>query len=108
MTYEECKGIIGGNACNKMEDIIRNKDVNDIIGQMRRIAQLREELDVIIKREIGNYGKLREGLFLELSLEVYVRQLVEKVIHIKLDYKSYINEISLVLRNIKISYSKYK
>ena len=108
MTYEGCKGIIGNNACNKMEDIIKNKDTNDVIGQMKRVAELREELDGIIKREIGNNGKLREVLFLELSLEVYVRQLVEKVIHIKLDYKSYINEISLVLRNIKISYPNYK
>ena len=108
MTYEGCKGIIGNNACNRMEEIIRNKDTNDIIGQMKRVAELREELDIIIKREIGNNGKLREVLFLELSLEVYVRQLVEKVIHIKLDYKSYITEISLVLRNIKISYPKYK
>ena len=108
MTYDGCKGIIGNNACNKMEDILRNKDTNDIIGQIRRVAELREELDGIIRREIGNNGRLREVLFLELSLEVYVRQLVEKVIHIKLDYKSYINEISLVLRNIKISYPKYK
>ena len=108
MTYEGCKGIIGGNACNKMNEILKNKETNDVIGQIRRVAELREELDGIIKREIGNNGKLREVLFLEISLEVYVRQLVEKVIHIKLDYKSYINEISLVLRNIKISYPKYK
>ena len=108
MTYDGCKGIIGGGACNKMNEILRNKDTSDIIGQIRRVAELREELDGIIRREIGNNGKLREVLFLELSLEVYVRQLVEKVIHIKLDYKSYINEISLVLRNIKISYPKYK
>ena len=108
MTYDGCRGIIGNNACNKMEDILRNKETNDVIGQIRRVAELREELDGIIKREIGNNGRLREVLFLELSLEVYVRQLVEKVIHIKLDYKSYINEISFVLRNIKISYPHYK
>ena len=108
MTYEGCKGIIGGNACNKMNEILRNKETNDVIGQIRRVAELREELDGIIKREIGNNGKLREVLFLEISLEVYVRQLVEKVIHIKLDFKSYISEISLVLRNIKISYPNYK
>ena len=108
MTYEGCKGIIGGNACNKMNEILKNKETNDVIGQIRRVAELREELDGIIKREIGNNGKLREVLFLEISLEVYVRQLVERVIHIKLDFKSYITEISLVLRNIKISYPKYK
>ena len=108
MTYESCKGIIGGGACHKMDEILRNKETNDVIGQLRRVAELREELDGVIRREIGNNGKLREVLFLELSLEVYVRQLVEKVIHIKLDYKSYINEIALVLRNIKISYPNYK
>jgi len=108
MTYEGCKGIIGGSACNKMNEILKNKETNDVIGQIRRVAELREELAGIIKREIGNNGKLREVLFLEISLEVYVRQLVEKVIHIKLDFKSYISEISLVLRNIKISYPNYK
>ena len=108
MTYEGCKGIIGGSACNKMNEILKNKETNDVIGQIRRVAELREELDGIIRREIGNNGKLREVLFLEISLEVYVRQLVEKVIHIKLDFKSYINEIALVLRNIKISYPNYK
>ena len=108
MTYEGCKGIIGSSACGKMDDILRNKESSDVIRQIQRVAELREELDGIIKREIGNNGKLREVLFLEISLEVYVRQLVEKVIHIQLDYKSYISEISLVLRNIKISYPNYK
>ena len=37
-----------------MEEILRNKDTNDVIGQIRRVAELREELDGIIKREIGN------------------------------------------------------
>ena len=107
MTYESCKGIIGG-ACSKMDEILRNKNSDDVIAQIRRVAEVREELQNVIKGCCGNNGKLREVLFLELSLEVYVRQLVEKVIHIKLDYKNYIIEIGLVLRNIKVSYPNFE
>ena len=40
-------------------------------------------------------------------MEIYVRQLVERIIHIHLNYQTYIYEISLVLRNIKISYPNF-
>jgi alpha-glucan,water dikinase len=50
---------------------------------------------------------LRDILFFELSLEIYLRQLVEKIIHIKIDYEKYIDEINLLMRNIKVSYPNY-
>ena len=86
MTYEGCKNYIGNNAINKMEDILKNKETTDIIPQLKKVAELREELGKIIKDLInkGDNMKLREVLFLEISLETYVRQLVEKVIHIKI------------------------
>ena len=109
MTYEGCKNYIGNNAINKMEEILKNKETEDIIPQLNRVAELREELEKIIKDLInkGDNMKLREVLFLEISLEIYVRQLVEKMIHIKLEFKDYISEIAIVLKNIKISFPNY-
>ena len=109
MTYEGCKNYIGNNAINKMEEILKNKETEDIITQLNRVAELREELEKIIKDLInkGDNMKLREVLFLEISLEIYVRQLVEKMIHIKLEFKDYISEIAIVLKNIKISFPNY-
>ena len=109
MTYEGCKNFIGNNAINKMEDILRNKETTEIIPQLQKVSELREELNAIIKNLInkGDNIKLREVLFLEISLEIYVRQLVEKMIHIKLDLKDYISEISIVLKHIKISFPNF-
>ena len=109
MTYEGCKNYIGNNAINKMEEILKNKETTDIIPQLKKVAELREELGKIIKDLInkGDNMKLREVLFLEISLETYVRQLVEKMIHIKLDYKDYISEISTVLKHIKLSFPNF-
>ena len=106
MTYEGCKNYIGNNAIEKMEDILKNKDTTEIIPQLNKVAELREELSKIINNLISQSDnmKLREVLFLEISLEIYVRQLIEKMIHIQLDYKTYIQEISILLRHIKISF----
>ena len=109
MTYEGCKNYIGNNAINKMEEILKNKEREEIIPQLKRVTELREELDKIIKDLINKEDnmKLREVLFLEISLELYVRQLVEKMIHIKLDFQEYINEISIVLKNIQLSFQNF-
>ena len=109
MTYEGCKNYIGNIAINQMEEILKNKETTDIIPQLKKVAELREELEKKIKDLISKDDnmKLREVLFLEISLEVYVRQLVEKMIHIKLDYKDYISEISIVLKHIKLSFPNF-
>ena len=104
-TYDQCKYMIGNNG--KLDEIIRCKDDQNVINQIRRVAEGREILQNIIKNTLRDHGKLRDVLFFELSLEVYVRQLVEKIIHIKLNYQQYIDEINLVLRNIKVSYPNY-
>ena len=104
-TYDQCKYIIGNNG--KLDEIIRCKDDQNVINQIRRVTEGRECLQGIIRNHMGDSGRLRDVLFFELSLEVYVRQLVEKIIHIKLNYQQYIDEISLILRNIKVSYPNY-
>ena len=105
MMYDGCKYIFGNNG--KLDDIIRNKDDHDILRQIWRVAEGRDVLQNIIRQNMRDSGKLRDLLFFEVALEVYVRQLVEKVIHIKIPYEQYIDEISLVLRNIKVSYPNF-
>ena len=71
MTYEGCKNYIGNNAIEKMEDILKNKDTTEIIPHLNKVAELREELSKIINNLISQSDnmKLREVLFLEISLE---------------------------------------
>ena len=105
MMFDQCKYVFGNN--QKIVDMISNKDDHDVIRQIRRVAEARETLQGIIRGNLHDNGRLRDLLFFEVSLEIYVRQLVEKIIHIRLDFNVYIDEISLILRNIKISYPNF-
>ena len=110
MSFESCRNYIGRTGISIMEQIIQNKDDNNcngVIKQIQRVTELRAILQQVIYFYLDNNTILREVLFLDLSLEVYVRQLVEKIIHIKIEYKSYIEEISYILKNIKISYCNF-
>lgn len=105
MMYDSARYALGNNG--KLDDIIRNKDDHDTLRQIWRVAEGREILQEIIKNNLNDNNKLRDILFFEVSLEVYVRQLVEKIIHIKIGYTQYIDEITLILRNIRVSYPNY-
>ena len=107
MDYEQSKYIYDNNGKRIFDEVIRNKDTQDIMNQIKRVTEAREYLQNIMKHNLNDIKKLRDILFFELSLEIYVRQLVEKIIHIKIDYDKYIDEINLILRNIKISYPNY-
>ena len=107
-TYNSCKSFLENNTCSIMDDVLKNTNDSDVIKQISRVTKVREQLQNTLKSAVGNMNKLRELIFFELALELYVRQLVEKIIHIKLDYKNYINEISLILYNVKMSYNGYK
>ena len=104
-TYEQCKYIIGDNF--KLDDIIRSRNDIYVINQIRRVTEGREVLQEIIPEYLEDGNKLRDLLFFEISLEIYVRQLVEQIIHIELNYPDYIDEISYIMRNIKVSYPNY-
>ena len=110
MSFESCRNYIGRTGINLMEEIIRRKDENNcqqVIAQIKRVTELRDILQQVIIFFMDSNTILREVLFLDLSLEVYVRQLVEKIIHIKLDYKMYIEEITYILKNIQVSYFNF-
>ena len=107
LTFEQCKYCFSEKDCKFFEELINNKDSNDTIFLIQNVTQGREILQNILKSNLNDIQKLRDILFFELSLEVYVRQLVEKIIHIKIDYVKYIEEINLIMKNIQISFPNY-
>ena len=106
MMFEECRNALGDKR-GVFEEIIKCKDDNNVLNQIGRVTNGREVLYNLIKNNLNDIFKLRDFLFLEISLESYVRQLVEKILHIKLNMQQYIDEISLILRNIKVSFPNY-
>jgi hypothetical protein len=76
---------------------------------MGRVTEVRENLlNNLFKSNLNQHDKLRDLVFLDIGLEVYMRQLVEKVIHLtSFKFEQYIYEIGLILKNICLSY-KYK
>ena len=107
MSYDQSKYAFDDKAKQIFDEVVYNKDSCDTLILIKKVTEAREYLQSIIKMNLNNINKLRDILFFELSFEVYVRQLVEKIIHIKIDYDKYIDEINLIMKNIKISYPNY-
>jgi len=101
-----------GNEYKKIEEIISNKNDWDTIKQMHRVSDGRIGLTDLIYSIAGGQSpdlhKLRDLLFLDLALENYMRQLVEKIIHINLEFDLYIDEISLILKNTLTNFKNYE
>ena len=51
-----------------------------------------------------NTRKLKDILFLDLGLEVYLRLLTERIMHIDLGFEGYVREASIILGNLTLSY----
>ncbi len=106
--FNSSKYIIN-DKCYIFDDIINNLNCDNVIKQIERVTFGRKILKDIIFDIIksGDCNKVRDILFFDISLENYIRQLVEKIIHIQLSFNDYINEITFILENIKISYFNY-
>lgn len=100
-----------GNEFKKIEEIICNKNDWDTIKQMNRVTEGRIGLTNLIyglaAGQSPDLNKLRDLLFLDLALEAYMRQLVEKIIHINLEFDLYVDEISLVIKNILANFKNH-
>lgn len=101
-----------GNEFRKIEEIIANKNDWDTIKQMYRVTDGRIGLTNLIygtaTSNSPDLNKLRDLLFLDLAIENYMRQLVEKIIHINLEFDLYIDEISLIIKNIMANYKNFE
>jgi alpha-glucan,water dikinase len=95
-----------GNDYGAIEDIIKNDNHWDSLKQMSRISFGREKLNNVIRCN-KDTNKLRDLLFLDLALENQLRKLVEKIIHVNLQFENYIDEINFILRNILLNFSSY-
>ena len=106
--FNSSKYIIN-DKCYIFDDIVNNLNSDNVIKQIEKVTYGRKILKDIIFNVIksGDCNKVRDIVFFDISLENYIRQLVEKIIHIQLSYNDYINEITFILENIKISYFNY-
>jgi hypothetical protein len=71
---------------------------------MERVGALRANLGA---NHLGqsHIGKLKDVLFLDISLEAYVRQLTERIMHVDIGFNAYVREVSIILNNLCLSYS---
>ncbi len=102
---EQARYILGEHV-EKFNEILRNKHDWDTLKQMGRVTEARDILlHKIFKNNLNQHDKLRDLIFLDIGLEVYFRQLVEKVIHLKtFKFENYITEIKMILRNLCLSH----
>jgi alpha-glucan,water dikinase len=100
--FESAKYAINNNS--EFYEIIRYKNDWDTLKQIWRVTDGREALNKLIHSNLKDSGKVRDLLFYDICLESYLRQLVEKIIHINLDFDQYVNEITAILKNLVVSY----
>ncbi len=102
---EQARYILGEHV-EKFNEILKNKHDWDTLKQMGRVTDARDILlHKIFKNNLNHHDKLRDLIFLDIGLEVYFRQLVEKIIHLKtFKFENYISEIKMILRNLCISH----
>ena len=107
--FNSAKYILGDKN-NVFEDIINNKNNNDYIKQIDKITNGRKIIKNLIKNIVdeNHNDKLRDIIFFDISLEDYLRQTIEKIIHVKMNINDYYKLITYVLENINISFFNYK
>lgn len=108
LTIETANGKLSGDMRGQLKGIqdnlgIPKSDVGKVLGQMERVTQFRVHLNKTIAG-LNDMDAYRELMFLDISLDYYVRQLVENVIHLKLDPPSLFKEIELLLSNLTLAY----
>ena len=104
--FDQAKYAFNGN--NQIfNEIIYFKDDWDTLKQIQRVTKGREVLNKLIHECLDDHGRLRDLLFFDGSLIIYLRQITEKILHINMDFSNYVNEITALLKNICITYNNY-
>ena len=70
---------------------------------MDRVTRLRYNLNQH-HMDRGNTRKLKDIMFLDLGLEVYLRLLTERIMHIDIGFDGYVREAAIILNNLSLSY----
>ena len=104
--FDQARYAFNGN--NKIfEEILYFKDDWDTLKQIWRVTDGRECLNGLIKGCLDDHGRLRDLLFFDGALLIYLRQITEKILHVNMDFSNYVSEITALLKNINITYNNY-
>ena len=104
--FDQAKYAFNGN--NKIfEEILYFKDDWDTLKQIWRVTDGRECLNGLIRSCLDDHGRLRDLLFFDGALLIYLRQITEKILHVNMDFSNYVSEITALLKNINITYNNY-
>ena len=83
------------------------KDDWDTLKQIWRVTNGREILKNLIENALNDHGKLRDLLFFDDALQLYLRQIIEKILHINLDLNNYISIITALLKNLNLYFDNF-
>ena len=62
---------------------------------------------LLIENALNDHGKLRDLLFFDDALQLYLRQIIEKILHINLDLNNYISIITALLKNLNLYFDNF-
>ena len=96
-----------GNNYQVFNEIIYFKDDWDTLKQIWRVTNGREILKNLVENSLSDHGKLRDLLFFDDALQLYLRQIIEKILHINLDFNNYVSIITALLKNLNLYLDNY-
>ena len=106
LMFDQCKYALG-NDYKVFSDIIYFKDDWDTLKQIWRVTNGREILKKLIGNSLSDHGKLRDLLFFDDALQIYLRQIIERIIHINLDFNNYVSIITALLKNLNLYFDNF-
>ena len=96
-----------GNNYQIFNEIIYFKNDWDTLKQIWRVTNGREILKNLIENALNDHGKLRDLLFFDDALQLYLGQIIEKILHINLDLNNYISIITALLKNLNLYFDNF-
>ena len=95
-----------GDQGHKITDVLGNRVHWDKLKQIERVTILRNEIRYKINNSpMSDTGNVKNLLYADLSLEQYLRSLVESIIHQPMELRHYLWEMGLLLDNLTASFS---
>jgi alpha-glucan,water dikinase len=106
LMFDQSKYAFGNNH-QIFNEIIYFKDDWDTLKQIWRVTNGREILKNLIENALNDHGKLRDLLFFDDALQLYLRQIIEKILHINLEFNNYISIITALLKNLNLYFDNF-
>jgi len=92
-----------GSLSNELKNIEDNLNNPNTIMQMDYVTTFRAKLHDLYNKTT-DLNAYRDLVFLDIALEHYMRQLVEKVIHLDIGLRDYFRQVELLLESLVISF----